>query len=92
MATLMRVPLDATHYARLIEGYLCVNEHGAAHARLPHADWLKSTDSHSIDNATRQLPRNGAPARYFRELSATDLMSNQGFSGSSRSYSFLTTA
>src|ERR1700722_20540186 len=57
MANLMLVPLDATHYARLIEGYLCVNEHRAAHARLPHADWLKSTDSHSIDSATRKLPR-----------------------------------
>jgi hypothetical protein len=51
----MLVPLDATHYARLIEGYLCVNEHGAAHALLSHADWLKSTDSRSIDNATRRL-------------------------------------
>jgi hypothetical protein len=61
-ANLMLVPLDATHYARVIEGYLCVNEHGAAYALLPDADWPKSTDSHSIDNAMRRLLRNGAPA------------------------------
>jgi hypothetical protein len=58
----MLVPLDATHYARLIEGYLCVNEHGAAYALLPDADWLKSTDSHSIDNAMRKLLRKTALA------------------------------
>jgi hypothetical protein len=77
----MLVPLDGTHYPRLIGRYLCVNEHGAAHVGLAHAEWLKSIDSHPIDNATRTLLRNGALARYFRALSATDLNSKSGLLG-----------
>jgi hypothetical protein len=89
----MLVALDATHYAHLIEGYLCVNEHEAAHAPGPHADGSRKPPIHvQWIKGTGKPPRSAASARYIRRLSVAELLSDQVCPGSSRSYSFLTTA